>query len=70
MLGRIMESCNRRDEVKSREEVGRKKERRLCQRREKQRIRGRDKGEIEKIMLEGIISGSQGGVQEKASCSK
>lgn len=60
MLGRIMESCNRRDEVKSREEVGRKKERRLCQRREKQRIRGRDKGEIEKIMLEGIISGSQG----------
>lgn len=28
MLGRIMESCNRRDEVKSREEVGRKKERR------------------------------------------
>lgn len=48
MLGRIMESCNRRDEVKSREEVGRKKERRLCQRREKQRITGRDKGEKER----------------------
>lgn len=43
-----MESCNRRDEVKSREEVGRKKERRLCQRREKQRITERDKEERER----------------------
>lgn len=42
----------------------------MSEKRKAEDYRKRQRREREKIMLEGIISGSQDGVQEKASCSK